>query len=53
MNNGIEMPQIGYGVFQVLPDEAECCVADALSVGYRMIDTVQVYQNEKGVGRAL
>ena len=47
------MPQIGYGVFQVLPDEAECCVADALSVGYRMIDTVQVYQNEKGVGRAI
>ena len=47
------MPQIGYGVFQVLPDEAERFVADALSVGYRMIDTAQVYQNEKGVGRAI
>ena len=42
------MPQIGYGVFQVLLDEAERFVADALSVGYRMIDTAQVYQNEKG-----
>lgn len=50
MNNGIEMPQIGYGVFQVLLDEAERFVADALSVGYRMIDTAQVYQNEKGGG---
>ena len=50
MNNGIEMPQIGYGVFQVLLDEAERFVADALSVGYRIIDTAQVYQNEKGGG---
>ena len=53
MNNGIEMPQIGYGVFQVLLDEAERFVADALSVGYRMIDTAQVYQHEKGGGRAI
>ena len=53
MNNGIKMPQIGYGVFQVLLDEAERFVADALSVGYRIIDTAQVYQNEKGVGRAI
>lgn len=53
LNNGVEMPQLGYGVFQVAPDEAERCVADALSVGYRMIDTAQAYQNEEGVGHAI
>ena len=53
LNNGVEMPQLGYGVFQVAPDEVEHCVADALSMGYRMIDTSQVYQNEEGVGRAI
>lgn len=53
LNNGVEMPQLGYGVFQVSPVEAERCVADALSVGYRMIDTAQAYQNEKGVGTAI
>ena len=46
LNNGVEMPQMGYGVFQVSPEECEKCVADALSVGYRMIDTAQIYQNE-------
>ena len=51
--NGVEMPIIGYGVFQVSPDECERCVADALEVGYRMIDTAQIYQNEEGVGRAI
>ena len=50
LNNGVEMPQLGYGVFQVSPVEAERCVADALSVGYRMIDTDQ---NEEGVGTAI
>ena len=39
LNNGIEMPQMGYGVYQVSPAECERCVSDALSVGYRMIDT--------------
>lgn len=53
LNNGVEMPQLGYGVFQVAPDEAERCVVDALSVGYRIIDTAQAYQNEEGVGRAI
>lgn len=53
LNNGVEMPQLGYGVFQVSPVEAERCVADALSVGYRMIDTAQAYQNEEGVGSAI
>ena len=47
------MPILGYGVFQVSPEECERCVADALSVGYRMIDTAQAYQNEEGVGNAI
>ena len=38
LSNGVEMPALGYGVFQVGPDECERCVADALSVGYRLID---------------
>ena len=46
------MPLLGYGVFMVSPDECERCVSDALSVGYRMIDTAQAYQNEEGVGNA-
>ena len=50
--NGVEMPQIGYGVYQVTPGECERCVSDALEVGYRMIDTAQAYGNEEGVGRA-
>ncbi len=47
------MPQIGYGVYQVDPAECERCVSDALSVGYRMIDTARVYRNEEGVGNAV
>ena len=50
--NGVEMPALGYGVFMVSPDECERCVSDALSVGYRLIDTAQAYQNEEGVGNA-
>ena len=46
------MPLLGYGVFLVSPDECERCVTDALSVGYRLIDTAQAYQNEEGVGNA-
>ena len=53
LSNGIEMPQIGYGVYQVDPAECERCVSDALKVGYRMIDTAQAYHNEEGVGRAV
>ena len=53
LSNGVEMPILGYGVFQVSPEECERCVADALEVGYRMIDTAQIYQNEEGVGRAI
>ena len=50
--NGVQMPTLGYGVFLVSPDECERCVSDALSVGYRLIDTAQAYQNEEGVGNA-
>ena len=53
LNNGVEMPQLGYGVFQVSPEECERCVSDAISVGYRSIDTAQIYQNEEGVGNAV
>ena len=53
LNNGVEMPQTGYGVYQVSPAECERCVSDALSVGYRMIDTAQAYHNEEGVGNAV
>ncbi len=53
LTNGVKMPLIGYGVFQVPPAEAERCVTDALSVGYRLIDTAQAYFNEEGVGSAI
>ena len=53
MSNGVEMPILGYGVYQVSPAECERCVSDALSVGYRMIDTAQAYANEEGVGNAI
>ena len=51
--NGVEMPLLGYGVFRVDPKECERCVSDALSVGYRLIDTAQAYGNEEGVGSAI
>ena len=53
LNNGVEMPLLGYGLFKVDPKESERCVRDALSVGYRMIDTAQFYANEEGVGKAI
>ncbi len=53
LNNGIKMPMLGYGVYQVNPDECERCVLDAISTGYRLIDTAQAYFNEEGVGRAI
>lgn len=54
LNNGVEMPSLGFGVFQV-PDPVECerSVADALDAGYRLIDTAASYMNEEAVGRAL
>ena len=53
LSNDVEMPQLGYGVYQVSPSECERCVMDAISVGYRMIDTAQAYFNEEGVGNAI
>ena len=51
--NGVRMPMLGYGVYQVTKDECERCVLDALSVGYRHIDTAQSYFNEEEVGNAI
>lgn len=53
LNNGIEMPILGYGVYQVTPEECERCVSDAINIGYRSIDTAQAYHNEEGVGSAI
>ncbi len=53
LNNGVEMPLLGYGVFLVSPEECERCVTDAIDTGYRLIDTAQAYYNEEGVGRAI
>lgn len=53
LNNGVSMPQLGFGVFQVPNDETEAAVLTALEVGYRGIDTAKVYGNEEGVGAAL
>ncbi|TDD45610.1 aldo/keto reductase [Kribbella antibiotica] len=53
LNNGIEMPQLGYGVFQVPDEETTAAVTAALEAGYRSIDTAAIYGNEAGVGKAL
>jgi 2,5-diketo-D-gluconate reductase A len=53
LNNGQSIPQFGFGVFQVEPDETEQAVTTALQAGYRHIDTAQMYGNERGVGEAL
>jgi 2,5-diketo-D-gluconate reductase A len=53
LNNGIEMPALGFGVFQTPADETEIAVAEALRVGYRHIDTAAAYGNERGVGAAI
>ena len=53
LNNGVEMPQLGYGTYQMPSRITEQCVADALRVGYRSIDTAQCYGNERSVGEAV
>ena len=53
LSNGVKMPQLGYGVYQVSNEECERCVKDAISVGYRAIDTAQSYHNEDAVGAAV
>ena len=53
LTNGVKMPQLGYGVYQVNPAGCERCVLDAINTGYRLIDTAQAYHNEEGVGAAV
>ena len=53
MNNGLQIPQLGFGVFLVPPEETKQAVTEALRCGYRLIDTAQGYQNEEGVGAAI
>ncbi|MCD7861091.1 MAG: aldo/keto reductase [Oscillospiraceae bacterium] len=53
LNNGVKMPQLGYGVYQVTKEECERCVLDALETGYRSLDTAQSYFNEEEVGSAI
>lgn len=53
LNNGVKMPQLGYGVYQTPPEDTEKCVLAAIKNGYRSIDTAQAYGNEEGVGEAI
>ena len=53
LNNGLKMPVLGFGVFQISKDDTKKCVLDALKCGYRLIDTAQSYKNEKEVGEAI
>ena len=53
LNNGVDIPQIGYGVFLTPPEETERAVLEAFEVGYRHVDTAQAYRNEEGVGAAV
>lgn len=53
LNNGVQIPQLGFGVFQIDPDETKAATLTALEVGYRHIDTAQMYGNESGVGQAV
>ncbi len=53
LNNGVKMPKLGFGVFQISKEDCEKCVLDAIEVGYRLIDTAQSYFNEEEVGNAI
>jgi diketogulonate reductase-like aldo/keto reductase len=53
LNNGVEMPILGFGVFQIPAEDTEQAVTDALAAGYRLLDTAAAYQNEEAVGRAI
>ncbi len=53
LNNGVEMPVLGFGVYQVEESVCEQCVSDAIAAGYRSIDTASAYMNERAVGRAI
>jgi len=53
LNNGLKMPMLGFGVFQIPKEDTERIVLDAIEVGYRLFDTAQGYGNEKGLGSAI
>jgi 2,5-diketo-D-gluconate reductase A len=53
LNNGVEIPQFGFGVFQVPPEDTAQVVRDAFAAGYRHVDTAEMYENEEGVGKAV
>ena len=53
LSNGVKMPMLGYGVFQIGNEQTEECVSEAIKAGYRLIDTAQSYGNEQGVGAAM
>jgi 2,5-diketo-D-gluconate reductase A len=53
LNNGVEMPILGFGVFQIPAGQTEQAVADAIAAGYRLLDTAEAYQNEEALGRAI
>lgn len=53
LNNGLKIPQLGYGVWKIADDEAENTVQKAINAGYRLIDTAKIYKNEVGVGKAI
>jgi 2,5-diketo-D-gluconate reductase A len=53
LNNGVQMPILGFGVFQIPPDQTEQAATDALAIGYRHLDTAEAYRNEAAVGRAI
>ncbi|WP_327113608.1 aldo/keto reductase [Streptomyces sp. NBC_01341] len=53
LNNGVEMPVLGFGVYQIPPEQTEQAVGDALAAGYRSLDTAAAYRNEEAVGRAI
>ena len=53
LNDGRRIPQLGFGVFQIPPDDTAKAVGEALDVGYRHIDTAEMYRNERGVGEAV
>lgn len=53
LNNGVKMPLLGFGVYQIQAEDCERCVMDAINIGYRLIDTAQSYFNEEAVGRAI
>ena len=53
LNNGVQMPMVGFGTWDVRDEKGKQCILDALELGYRLIDTAQMYDNEEIVGKAV